>query len=473
MSRRPKASLALPRIFLLNGNGKSAVGQMSVRNDISGLLSFIGRDEVSRERLQDVIAEHLLPALEEFDLDHDELDDLLGEQWSGVLWGCGFEDFLSRRYDDENVVDHYLKRRGWKETVLNRAYFAALRDTPVSLYEVSDVQPGASMLLRDLLSDAEPITVLEKSATRSLKQWDRIAVRVVVERDHHVISGALLPFSADASDLLFDGLRDVLRLKKRDKLRLNRDQLLGCAPIFTAAWLFTEIPRASTPAQTKFSNTDGDEVVFHDLRFPLATGVTQKDVAARLDKVKGFLPEGPKFWNWLATGKGRGAKATDGITLETRMAGGTVLGSLELKGRALLVTVNSAQRAAKVGAMVTAAAGDLVKPPLTTIRTVEQMMAEPRPERRQEGADAIPPEIAKQVARDHLDKHYRETLDAPIPALGGKSPRQAVRSEAGRQKVVEWLKFLENRSAAHRDDPIANYDFGWMWVELGLQDRRK
>ncbi|MCB1471173.1 MAG: hypothetical protein KDK08_29305, partial [Rhizobiaceae bacterium] len=129
---------------------------MSVRNDISGLLSFIGRDEVSRERLQDVIAEHLLPALEEFDLDHDELDDLLGEQWSGVLWGCGFEDFLSRRYDDENVVDHYLKRRGWKETVLNRAYFAALRDTPVSLYEVSDVQPGASMLLRDLLSDAEP-----------------------------------------------------------------------------------------------------------------------------------------------------------------------------------------------------------------------------------------------------------------------------------------------------------------------------
>lgn len=79
-----------------------------------------------------------MPALDEFEIDHDELADLLGEQWSGVLWGCGFEDFLGRRYEDGNIVDLYLKRRGWKETVLNRAYFAALRDAPVSLYEVSD-----------------------------------------------------------------------------------------------------------------------------------------------------------------------------------------------------------------------------------------------------------------------------------------------------------------------------------------------
>ena len=268
---------------------------MSERKDISGLLGFIGREGSWRERLQDVAAEHLMPALEEFDLDQDDLAELLGEQWSGVLWGCGFEDFLGRHYEDENIVNLYLKRRGWKETVLNRAYFAALRDAPVSLYEVTDVQPGASMVLRDLLSDAAPVTVREKSATRTLKQWDRIAVRVVAERDHQVISGALLPFSADASDFLFAGLRDVLKLKKRDALRLTRDQLLGCAPIFTAAWLFIEIDRALTPVQSTFSNSDGDEVMFHDLRFPLASGVTQKDIAARLDRVKGFLSEGPQF----------------------------------------------------------------------------------------------------------------------------------------------------------------------------------
>lgn len=446
---------------------------MAERNDISDLLAFIGREGDWRERLQDVVAEHLMPALEEFEIDQDGLADLLGEQWSGVLWGCGFEDFLGQRYEDGNIVDLYLKRRGWKETALNKAYFAALRDAPVSLFEVSDVQPGASMVLRDLLSDAAPVTVREKSATRTLKQWDRIAVRVVPERDHHVISGALLPFRAEAVDFLFAGLRDALKLKKRDALRLSRDQLMSCAPIFTAAWLFIEIDHALTPAQPQFTNSDGDDVLFHDLRYPLASGVTQKAVAELLDRVKGFVPEGPKFWNWLAARKGRGGKAGGGVMLDTQMEGATVLGSLELKGKTLLVTVNSAERAAKVQTLIGAAAGNLLKSPLTTIRTVDQMRADQRRDGPREEADEIPAEIARQLMRDHLDKHYRETLDAPIPALGGKSPRQAIRTSAGREKVIDWLKTLENRSAGHGEGPIAEYDFGWMWVELELQEHRR
>lgn len=444
-----------------------------MRNDISDLLDFIGRDAVWRDRLQDAVAEHLMPALEEFEIDHDDLPELLGEPWPGVLWGCGFEDFLGRRYGEENIVDLYFKRRGWKETALNRDYFAALRDTPVSLYEVSDVKPGASMVLRDLLGGAEPVTVLEKSATRSLKKWDRIAVRVVAEHDHHVISGALLAFSAEAVELLFDGLRGVLKQKKRDALRLTKDQLRGCAPVFTSAWLFTALPRAMSPPQPTFCNSDGDDVMFHDLRFPLAAGVTQKEVAACLDGVKNFIPEGPRFWNWLAPRRNRPRKQGSDMMLDSQMTGCTVLGSLELKGKSLLVTVNSAARAAKVEALVTEAAGERLKRPLTKIRTVEQMMAEERPERPQEGASEIPPQIARQITHDYMDTHYRETLDAPLPALGGKSPRQAVRSAVGREKVLEWLKLLENRSAKHDDAAIGEYDFGWMWAELGLQDQRK
>ena len=462
------------RLLRISASSLRTIGKvMSIRNDISGLLAFIRREGDWLERLQDVAAEHVMPALEEFEVDYEDLGDLLGEQWPGVFWGCGFEDFLGQEYDDGNIVDLYLKRRGWKETALNRAYFAALRDASVSLYEVSDVQPGASMVLRDLLSEAAPVTVREKSATRTLKQWDRIAVRVVPERDHHVISGALLPFRAEAVELLFDGLRDALKLKKRDALRLDHEQLQHCAPLFTSAWLLTEIAHALSSTQLQFSNSDGDDVLFHDLRFAFASGVAQKDVALCLDKVTGFHPEGPKFWNWLKPRKGRGGKASGGIILDTQMEGATVLGTLEVKGKTLLVQVNSAERAVSVEALVTAACGELLKRPLTTIRTVEQMKNEHRSDRPQEGADEIPPEIARQLIRDHLDKHYRETLDAPIPALGGKSPRQAVRTAAGRDKVIDWLKMLENRSVRHEEGPIADYDFGWMWAELGLQEHRR
>jgi len=444
-----------------------------MRNDISELQDFIGRDDVWLNRLQDVVAEHLIPALEEFELDSDELSELLGEPWPSVLWGCGFEDFLGRRYGEENIVDLYLKRRGWKETRANREYFVALRDKPVSLYEINDVKPGASMVLRDLLGGGEPVTVLEKSATRSLKKWDRIAVRIVAERDHHVISGALLAFSADAVELLFSGLRGALKLKRREALRLTTDQLRRCAPVFTSAWLFTALPRAIGPSQLTFCNSDGDVVMFHDLRFSFAKGVMQKEIATCLDGINNFIPEGPRFWNWLAPRRTRPLKQVSGMMLDSQMEGNTVLGTLELKSKSLLVTVNSGARAAKVEALLTKAVGKRLKRPLTTIRTVEQMMAEERPESQRDGTDEIPPQIARQITHDYMDTYYRETLDAPLPALGGKSPRHAVRSAEGRDKVLEWLKLLENHSAHQDDAQIGEYDFGWIWAELGLQDYRK
>ena len=159
--------------------------------------------------------------------------------------------------------------------------------------------------------------------------------------------------------------------------------------------------------------------------------------------------------------------------LDSQTSGRTLLGHLELKGKSLLINVNSSARADRVHELVMKAAGEHLNQPLTTIRTVEQMMAEEQDDLNLEDADEISPEIARQIVQEHMDQHYRETLNAPLPALGGKSPYQAVRSKAGRAKVVDWLKTLENNSAKHRNDAIEEYDFGWMWAELGLQEYRK
>lgn len=56
---------------------------------------------------------------------------------------------------------------------------AALRSSVMSLYEVSDVVRDQSFLARDLLRGGTPVRISEKSATHSLKQWDRLAARVV------------------------------------------------------------------------------------------------------------------------------------------------------------------------------------------------------------------------------------------------------------------------------------------------------
>jgi hypothetical protein len=152
---------------------------------------------------------------------------------------------------------------------------------------------------------------------------------------------------------------------------------------------------------------------------------------------------------------------------------GTVLGTLDLEGKALTLSVNSARRAERGMALITEALGDLVKPPLTAIRTIDQVRAEGVGSGAGDEDAEVPPEIARQAVHDLLDRHYRGILDQPVPALGGKTPREAARTPAGRKKVVEWLKLIENRSASNAGSPLAEYDFRWMWVELGLEGQRR
>lgn len=432
---------------------------MKPSHDLTNLIAFSQREGPWPDLFRAVLDEHFGPALEEFDLDFEDLEEVLGPQLPWVMWGCAFEDFLSRNWDpDGNVVDLYLKRRGWREPALAKAYMQGLRHAHVSLHEVVSSVPGDSMVLRDLLTGADPVTVREKSASRTLRPGDRIAVRVVPVRDHHVISGGLLPFSPAVVDLLMDGLRTVLKLRRKKDLRLSPDQLQGIAPLFTAAFLFTHLPEAQDPQLPRMANSDGEDIVFHELRFPFATGVTQAQVAEALAPVPDLSADGAKRWVWLSR-PGKGRK----VVLE----GGTILGTLELRGKALVLEVNSTERAARGAAMITKAAGALLRPPLVAIQTVEQARAahletgSPPPEQ-------VPPDIAREVVHAQMDRHYRDSLDQPIPALKGKTPRQSVKTAAGRELVRAWLLLLETGTMRADAGAMAEYDFGWMWDELGL-----
>jgi len=87
----------------------------------------------------------------------------------------------------------------------------------------------------------------------------------------------------------------------------------------------------------------------------------------------------------------------------------------------------------------------------------------------------LSPEQRRSIVHQSMDKHYRRMLSEPVPILGNRSPRKAVKTEAGRERVVAWLKTLENHSAniADQNDPMATYDFSWLWVELGVSALRR
>ena len=95
---------------------------MRPAHDLSNLIKWLSREEW-RPLLEEVMAEHFGPVMEAFDLEFEEIGDVLGGNWGTTLWGCAFEDFLTRRFepDGRNPVEAYLRHRGWKE--LNRVWF--------------------------------------------------------------------------------------------------------------------------------------------------------------------------------------------------------------------------------------------------------------------------------------------------------------------------------------------------------------
>ena len=451
---------------------------MAAGHDLKGLMKFLDREEW-QEPFDEVCEEHFGVVLAAASIEFEDLAAKRGDI-ANALWWCAFEDFLTRSFavEGHNSVDEYLRRRGWKEGALTKAYMKALRSSVMSLYEVSEIVPGKSLLARDLIRGGEPVCVSDGTATRTLRQWDRIAARIVPVMGKNILAGGLLPFTPEASETLFDGLRRVFGKKNAKEISaLKDDDLRAAAALFTLSWLF-DVLRKST-SLPEIRNSDGDELVFHDVRFSLAAGVTREDIASQLNAIPGMAQATETFWNWLEEDpqKSGAFRRSGSLGFDTVMdSGARVLGNVELKGRFLILSTNSAGRADQGTALIRQALGDLVPAPLTEIRTVEQMMvAEKSANKDNDAVSTIPPEVGEQVVHQYLDRHYWETLDQPVGMLGNKTPRQAARTSAGRQKVAEWLKYLENMSASqgNQGDPMATYSFEWMWQELGVLDLRR
>ena len=100
----------------------------------------------------------------------DDALDVLPDDAAGMLSVFILEDFFTARFGEHgesNVIDDYLKRRGWRESVPVRRYLAALRDSTVSLYEVVDIVPGRYVTVRDLILGGETVRVEEKLGSQA------------------------------------------------------------------------------------------------------------------------------------------------------------------------------------------------------------------------------------------------------------------------------------------------------------------
>ena len=190
---------------------------------IGNIVKWSARDDWAPYREQ-VFAEHLDSIADNFDLTGQELAETLGDAFD-MLYGVILEDFFAARFGDDgdiNVIDDYLKRRGWREKVPAKRYLTAIRDSVISLYEVVDLDPGRAMTVRDMIRGGDPVIVEEKMGSESAARWDRIAARLVTVNNKPCFTGGMLLLSHEASNKFLSVFEETTKAF-RTKLRREAD----------------------------------------------------------------------------------------------------------------------------------------------------------------------------------------------------------------------------------------------------------
>ena len=393
-------------------------------------------------------------AVEEFGEKWEAFEDDFADSYaaSPLAWPWSVYGF---QVDGRTAADAYRAARGRRCSPEERRWMDAQRAAWLSVWEVEAVDPGKTLTLRDLLSDERRI-VRETQASQILVRRHAVLGRVVDHDGVSLLCGThprpLPPFHAAE---VARRARGRLRRRRAVPVERLRDASFGGYLIRRWEEAVQDCDaRSAIPPDLR--NHDGDPLLVTVDHFEVTPGAVQA-VATRIRGIEGARQEGgdgdASTWVFL--------RPDD----PTRPDGEeTVVGRAELSATALRVETNSRARADTLRERIEAACGSRVRhrarehsDPLALLNRAEK----PPP------APPASPDEERAVA-EFKARHYADWAERPLPALNGRTPRECVRTAAGRQAVDLLLKDMEHTEHRAPGEP---FDFSTIRRELGLAPR--
>ena len=365
--------------------------------------------------------------------------------WFYFNWPAGDPDTRVKKSAprDETVAGAYLRMKGRHLDPVERRYLQTCIETPFSFHEVVRCEPGKGFRLRDLFTGEER-EVSERSGSRYASQGDLLLGKVMPIEHLALLEGC--------SGVAFPPQRKAPIIELRNKMKrpgqpLTRERLHDYDHEMID--LYLEVAEQLLhPRLPELRNTDGEVLTFHKLRYDIDSP------QAAFDALKG-LAEGESEDALLSVAERdeKGALRSVGFGWLKRGNAqhahwdNTVLGHIEIDGKTLSVEVNSRERAERfreiadrllegVGRYKTA----LIE---STEAALERLRAQKDSKAARESEDLkARPEVQALMAK-HLDAHYETWPQTRLPALGGKTPLEAVKSPDGREMVEALVAQIE------------------------------
>jgi SEC-C motif len=348
----------------------------------------------------------------------------------------------------------YELEKGTNLSDLQRLLLEQATTQPFSFFEVLWNKAGEGIGLRDILLGTET-DVVERSASRTLQKGDIVYGQMWNLQTLSILGcSAPIPIPPRWKGEVI-GLRKKLRKKMA---KHNRDLIPDDLARHSDAVRLTYLTiRDGLYTPPRLANTDGDPLVFHTLKFRIESAEEAFDALAPLafGQSREDLLEDAEF-----SGDGKLQR----IEFDWRKKGNakipswdnTILGHIRISGRSLIAEVNSENRARRLRAEIEKRVGSSAMHQSTNAKTVgETLSRAPKRTRAQAKEDD---ELERALlhdpeARGHFQQIIQRQVEGwvyhKVPALGGRTPVQAVQDPDGRE-IVESLLLDWERLGAYQ-----------------------
>ena len=369
-------------------------------------------------------------------------DDAPDEWETGIA--TGYLYYGHRDATRQRLVDRFLAERGRGLASGEAAAVVSLQRAWASLFEVVAVQTGTGLELRDAFP-GETIRVREVSASGQLQKWDVLFTWVMTFPDHLELTGAACIVPRPQLDRVRRAIEQELETVREERPGVIDRELVG-----SVAWCVLEELREISQDRRlpELRTTDGEALQLCKAHFSVT------DEAAVRAKLATVLDADGTDYIWVDR---EGNKV---------MAGPVTLGHVRLGHDGLVLETMSRERNIRGKQLLADALGELIVHRADSIQAPEAALRDARPV---ENREQVPDDVQREVLGTYLRDHYVKWLDDEIPALGGKTPRNAVRTRQGRAQVERMLADIEHQ--VQRMPGGDTVDIAGMRRELGFDKR--
>ena len=348
--------------------------------------------------------------------------------------------------EETTIAASYKKSKGTKLDPLEHRLIDAIEGRPFTFYEVIDCQPGTGYRVMDFFL-GDIIDVKEKRGSENVQKGDLLFGRAA---------------TIDVVSMLFGSGSIIIRPSWKPYLIHFRKWLIEEEDPITVETLtdfdfeirevyFDIFEKIMRPPEMQ--NTDGEPLrlntLYYDIESPDSAFQALRTLSATGTEEE--LRSQATFADDDGIEKIEIPWTRKGFKNDPAMDS-TVLGRIEIHGRKMKVEVNSDKRAKTIKKEIEKRLGPQARYKTTEIRSLESILEEgqqkglphasPQPD--QEALMQLP-EVQEQM-HHMIQGHWQNWINDRIPALNGKTPRQAVKTQDGKESVEALLLDAERHS---------------------------